>query len=85
MDFYAGTFIAIIVGVLEMTVVFWIYGLDNFLNDVEFMIGLRPGLYWRLCWFVITPLTMMAILITYIVNFQLPTYGELYIPYYAQS
>lgn len=82
-DYYGGTFVAIIIGVLEMVTIFWIYGLSNFLNDIEFMLGTRPSFYWRMCWSVITPLLMIVILIYTIVSYQPPTYDGMLFPDYA--
>ncbi|XP_012261870.2 sodium-dependent nutrient amino acid transporter 1-like [Athalia rosae] len=66
-DFYSGNILTI-VGVVEVVTIFWIYGLTNFLNDMEFMVGYRPGIYWRACWFVITPVLMITVVIyTFIV------------------
>lgn len=74
---------AIIVGVLEMITVFWIYGLSNFINDVEFMLGGRPSFYWRLCWAFITPILMIVILIYTVVTYESPTYDNMPFPDYA--
>ncbi|XP_015175831.1 PREDICTED: sodium-dependent nutrient amino acid transporter 1-like isoform X2 [Polistes dominula] len=82
-DYYGGTFVAIIIGVLEMITIFWIYGLSNFLNDIEFMIGTRPNFYWRFCWSIITPVLMIVILIYTIVSYQPPTYDGMLFPDYA--
>lgn len=79
-DYYGGTFIAIIVGVTEVTTVFWIYGLRNFLNDVEFMAGYRPGFYWRLCWLLITPLLMITVLMYTFIEYEDVTYNGQYFP-----
>lgn len=83
MDYYGGTFVAIIVAVLEIATIFWIYGLSNFLNDAEFMLGSRPSFYWRLCWAVIAPLLMIFILICTIVTYESPTYDGVPFPDYA--
>lgn len=40
---------------VEAAGVFWFYGVENFSNDVEQMIGQRPGLFWRICWRYISP------------------------------
>ncbi|XP_011144447.1 sodium-dependent nutrient amino acid transporter 1-like [Harpegnathos saltator] len=82
-DYYGGTFVAIIVGVLEMVTIFWVYGLSNFLNDMEFMLGNRLGIYWRLCWLLVTPLLMIVILIYTIATYEAPTYDGLRFPDYA--
>lgn len=82
-DYFGGTFVAIIAGVLEMMTIFWIYGLLNFLNDMEFMLGSRLGIYWRLCWFLITPLLMIVILIYTCATYQPPLYDGTRFPDYA--
>lgn len=79
-DYYGGTFVVIIVGVVEITTVFWLYGLRRFLDDVEFMTGVRPGIYWRVCWVVISPVLMIAILIYTIVIYVPPTYNDTQFP-----
>lgn len=82
-DYYGGTFVAITVGVLEMVTVFWIYGLSNFLNDVQFMLGVRPSFYWRICWLLITPLLMIVILIYTCSTYVPLTYDGMPFPAYA--
>ncbi|KAK9300398.1 hypothetical protein QLX08_006929 [Tetragonisca angustula] len=82
-DYYGGTFVAIIVGVLEIITVFWIYGLTNFINDVEFMLGRKPWFYWRLCWAIITPILMIVILVCTIATYESPTYDGVPFPAYA--
>lgn len=76
-------FVAIIVGVLEMMTIFWVYGLSNFLNDMEFMLDKRLGFYWRSCWLVITPLLMIVILIYTCATYESPTYDGVRFPDYA--
>ncbi|XP_014476457.1 PREDICTED: sodium-dependent nutrient amino acid transporter 1-like [Dinoponera quadriceps] len=82
-DYYGGTFVAIIVGVLEIVSIFWVYGLPSFLNDMEFMLGKRLNIYWRLCWVLITPLLMIVILIYTIVTYESPKYDDQRFPDYA--
>lgn len=82
-DYYGGTFVAIIVGVFEMVTIFWIYGLSNFLDDMEFMLGKRLGFYWRTCWLLITPLLMIVILIYTCATYEPPTYDGMQFPAYA--
>uniref|UniRef100_A0A671W6C6 Transporter n=1 Tax=Sparus aurata TaxID=8175 RepID=A0A671W6C6_SPAAU len=51
----AGT--SILFGVLiEAIGVSWFYGVDRFSDDIQQMMGFRPGLYWRLCWKFVSPL-----------------------------
>lgn len=82
-DYYGGTFVAIIVGVLEIITIFWIYGLSNFINDMEFMLGKRLGAHWRFCWLLVTPLLMIVILIYTIAIYEPPKYDGMRFPDYA--
>ncbi|XP_012538375.1 sodium-dependent nutrient amino acid transporter 1 isoform X3 [Monomorium pharaonis] len=82
-DYYGGTFVAIIVGVFEVMTIFWVYGLSNFLNDIEFMLGKRLGFYWRACWLIVTPLLMVVILVYTCATYESPTYDGARFPNYA--
>lgn len=36
----------------------WIYGLENFVRDLEFMISGRIGWWWKVSWKIITPVIL---------------------------
>jgi solute carrier family 6 (neurotransmitter transporter, glycine) member 5/9 len=63
-DFYGGTFSVFGIAIVELIAIFWIYGLDNFCDDLEFMTGKVVVSYLRICWKVVTPL-MMTIIFVY--------------------
>ncbi|XP_012271680.1 sodium-dependent nutrient amino acid transporter 1 [Orussus abietinus] len=79
-DYYAGSFIIFFLATLEVTGIIWIYGLENFLDDVEFMLGRRPGIYWRLCWGLVTPLLLGVIFIYTLVDLHPLTHGGVLYP-----
>ncbi|XP_015590863.1 sodium-dependent nutrient amino acid transporter 1 isoform X1 [Cephus cinctus] len=79
-DYYAGSFIVFVLATLEITGIFWVYGLENFLDDVEFMLEKRPSVYWRICWGFVTPLLLAAILIYTIARLTPLTYGGVMYP-----
>lgn len=35
-------------------------GVDRFSEDIERMMGFKPGLYWRLCWKFVSPLFLLV-------------------------
>lgn len=39
----------------------------RFCDDIEWMTGQRPGLYWRLSWWAVSPMLLLGILLAYIV------------------
>ncbi|XP_020283025.1 sodium-dependent nutrient amino acid transporter 1-like isoform X2 [Pseudomyrmex gracilis] len=74
-DYYGTSFVVFILASFEMTGVVWIYGFENFLEDVEFMLDRKVSVYWRICWFVITPLILIAIFIYTVATLTPLTYG----------
>ncbi|KAK0090513.1 hypothetical protein PV325_012567 [Microctonus aethiopoides] len=84
-DFYAGSFIVFVLATLEITGFFWVYGLENVLDDIEFMMKKRPSIYWRLCWAVITPLLLVTILVYTILTITPITYGGISYPNSAHA
>uniref|UniRef100_A0A7E4V3A1 Transporter n=1 Tax=Panagrellus redivivus TaxID=6233 RepID=A0A7E4V3A1_PANRE len=54
----------IIIAFLECMVICWVYGVDNFLDNVKWMTRFYPPvyLYWRVLWKYLCPIMFMAIL-----------------------
>lgn len=74
LDFYGASFVALILAIVELITVGWIYGVDRFCKDVEFMLGKKTGIYWRLCWGIVTPLLMFSIFIYFVSTWTSITY-----------
>lgn len=53
----------------------WIYGLSNFCRDVEFMLNMKIGWYWRICWGYVMPVGLTVILIYSLVTDEGLTYN----------
>ncbi|GBP42003.1 Sodium-dependent nutrient amino acid transporter 1 [Eumeta japonica] len=79
-DFYGGTFMRLFAAITETIGVFWIYGLENLCLDIEFMLGLKPSIYWRICWAIVTPVIMIAVFMYEIVTTDELTYGGVVYP-----
>lgn len=62
-DSFAGNLPLLAIAILECIGVCYCYGINRFCDDIEFMTGHRPGLYWKVCWMFVTPLSMLAILV----------------------
>ncbi|XP_050166197.1 sodium- and chloride-dependent neutral and basic amino acid transporter B(0+) isoform X2 [Myiozetetes cayanensis] len=72
----------LISAVLEIVGIVYIYGGNRFIEDIEMMIGKKSRLFWlwwRMCWFFVTPVLLAAILIWSLVTFSRPFYGS--VPY----
>ncbi|XP_003969076.1 sodium-dependent neutral amino acid transporter B(0)AT1-like [Takifugu rubripes] len=67
-DNFAGSIPLLIIGFSEMVSVVYIYGIDRFNEDIEFMIGHKPNIFWQVTWRVISPLIMIFILVFYFVT-----------------
>uniref|UniRef100_A0A3P9Q1G0 Transporter n=1 Tax=Poecilia reticulata TaxID=8081 RepID=A0A3P9Q1G0_POERE len=67
-DNFAGSIPLLVIGFFEMISVVYIYGMDRFNKDLEFMIGHKPNIFWQATWRVISPLIMIFILIFYFVT-----------------
>ncbi|KAK1891047.1 Sodium-dependent noradrenaline transporter [Dissostichus eleginoides] len=59
----AGTSILFAV-LIEAIGVSWFYGVDRFSEDIERMMGFKPGLYWRLCWKFVSPAFLLMAVYT---------------------
>ncbi|ROK87107.1 Sodium-dependent dopamine transporter [Anabarilius grahami] len=80
--FAAGT--SILFGVLiEAIGIAWFYGVDRFSDDIQEMIGQRPGLYWRLCWKFVSPCFLLFMVVISFATFNPPKYGTYYFPTWA--
>ncbi|XP_070185337.1 sodium- and chloride-dependent glycine transporter 1-like [Littorina saxatilis] len=51
------------VGLLELLVICILYGYNNFAEDIRCMVGRTPFLYFRVCWQVVSPVLLVAVII----------------------
>ncbi|KAL5286509.1 hypothetical protein ACFFRR_007883 [Megaselia abdita] len=73
-DFYGCCFIAIILAIAQLIAVSWMYGVKRLCRDITFMFGMKTGLYWRICWAVVTPGLMALVLFYSLIEYQPLTY-----------
>ncbi|XP_076965527.1 inactive sodium-dependent neutral amino acid transporter B(0)AT3 isoform X3 [Callospermophilus lateralis] len=66
-DNFAASLNLIIFAFLEVVGVIYVYGMRRFCDDIEWMTGQRPSLYWRLSWWAVSPMLLLGILLAYIV------------------
>ncbi|XP_061444656.1 sodium-dependent neutral amino acid transporter B(0)AT1-like isoform X2 [Rhineura floridana] len=66
-DGFAGSIPLLIIAFCEMFSVVYIYGIDRFNNDIKFMIGHKPNIFWQAMWRVVSPLIMLVIFLFYFV------------------
>lgn len=73
-DHYGGTFLIFALAIVQLTCVMWIYGLEEFCWDIEFMLKWKATKFWRISWSVVTPGLMLIIFIYSMAQLQEPTY-----------
>uniref|UniRef100_A0A674CVJ3 Transporter n=1 Tax=Salmo trutta TaxID=8032 RepID=A0A674CVJ3_SALTR len=64
---YVGSVPLLIIAFFEIIAVAYIYGIGRFSDDLEFMTGHRPNIFWKVCWLVISPLMLFVVLVAYVV------------------
>ncbi|KAF7656804.1 hypothetical protein LDENG_00035750 [Lucifuga dentata] len=73
---YVGSAPLLFIAFFEVISVIWIYGLRRFTDDIHFMTGRKPNIFWKVCWVVITPLMLAVVLFVYVAfeSQEHPTY-----------
>ncbi|MCI4390093.1 hypothetical protein PGIGA_G00118550 [Pangasianodon gigas] len=82
-DTFCAGWILLFAGLLEVFGLTWLYGGNRFIQDIEMMIGTKSTLFWmwwRACWFFITPAVLLVILVWSVYTFTAPTYGSVEYP-----
>jgi len=86
LDTYAASWGLLIMAILEVIGVAWIYGGNNFIKDIEMMIGKKSWwfwLYWRVCWFFVTPVLLILVLVWSFVTLEEIDYAGVKYPGWA--
>uniref|UniRef100_A0A8C6HGF0 Transporter n=1 Tax=Mus spicilegus TaxID=10103 RepID=A0A8C6HGF0_MUSSI len=82
-DSFAASLNLIIFAFMEVVGVIHIYGMKRFCDDIEWMTGRRPGLYWQVTWRVVSPMLLFGIFLSYIVLLiQMPPSYKAWNPQY---
>jgi len=76
-DDFSVTVPLLIIALFQVTAVSWVYGNDNFANDIEYMTGYRPNVFWLCCWKYISPIALIVVFIASCVKLssKAPTYS----------
>jgi len=66
----------LIIALFQVIALGWVYGVDRISNDIEYMTGKRPHMFWMLCWKYISPGILIIVFTGYIVTMisSVPTY-----------
>jgi len=69
-DSFGGNFTIYVLATLEVVGVAWVYGLSNFCKDIEFMLGIKIGIFWKFTWGFFVPVVLTGILIYSLVDWK---------------
>ncbi|XP_056142989.1 sodium-dependent neutral amino acid transporter B(0)AT3-like [Lampris incognitus] len=64
---YVGSLPLLIIAFFEMISVVYIYGINRFNDDIEWMTGRRPNVYWQVTWRFISPFMLLVVFLAYVV------------------
>lgn len=51
---------AFLYGIVQVIGIVWIYGLDRFCSDIEFMLKKKVSVFWKFTWAFATPITLIV-------------------------
>ena len=67
MDTFGGLGVMLI-AVFELVGIMWVYGVNHFCENLQFMNGFRPGIVFKVCWVFIAPVMLAVSLVEYPVS-----------------
>ncbi|XP_071521550.1 sodium-dependent nutrient amino acid transporter 1-like [Panulirus ornatus] len=73
---YGGGVSIILLMVFEVVAIMWVYGIRKFIADIEFMLRRKTGLYWKICWGVVSPLFLSFVFVYSQLEAKPLTYGS---------
>ncbi|KAG5861857.1 hypothetical protein JTB14_001142 [Gonioctena quinquepunctata] len=83
-DYYLGTAIFFFLDLVEIIAIAWWYGLGEICSDFQFMLKRSTGIYWRMCWGFIIPVSLFTVLIYFIFTIEPLTYEGNIFPSYIE-
>ncbi|XP_021952467.1 sodium-dependent nutrient amino acid transporter 1 [Folsomia candida] len=78
-DHFGASFVIYLMAMLEVGAVAWVYGLNSFCKDIEFMLKIKVGWYWKICWGFLIPVGLFVIFVYAMATQERMVYGE--VPY----
>ena len=84
-DYYGGSLLILVVAVAEIIILAWIYKTSRLIDDFSFMLELELGLYWKLCWSFVIPVSLSLILGYTLIFYAPVSYAGAVLPVTAQA
>lgn len=85
MDNYCASFSALMIGLVEIIVISWVYGIDRFVEDIKVMLNHYPFpvRYWKFVWKYLVPTMIVFILVFSWIDMPETRYGDYVFPAWA--
>ncbi|XP_040011434.1 sodium- and chloride-dependent GABA transporter 1 isoform X2 [Xiphias gladius] len=84
MDHYTAVVSLVFLAFFEVVAVCWIFGVERISLMVTRMQGKAPNIYFRLCWLLLSPMLVLCILTSSIVQYTPARYGKYTYPMWAE-
>lgn len=77
-DYYSGSRIILLIALAECLVICYVYGINKWMEDISYMFGFNPGMFWKVLWMACTPLFCLIMFIMTMANYESLTYNRTY-------
>ncbi|XP_036948234.1 sodium-dependent neutral amino acid transporter B(0)AT1-like [Acanthopagrus latus] len=67
-DSFAGSVPLLTIGLTEIIAIVFVYGIDRLNEDLQFITGHKPSIFWKISWMFISPVAIAFILFFYLVT-----------------
>lgn len=75
-DYFGVSLLVFTTAILQIFFIIWVYGLENFCWDVEFMLKWKVTRFWRFSWGIVTPGLLLVIFIYSMAELELLTFMD---------
>uniref|UniRef100_H3BDU1 Transporter n=2 Tax=Latimeria chalumnae TaxID=7897 RepID=H3BDU1_LATCH len=85
LDHYTAIISPVFIVFFELVAISWIYGVHRLAKNVEEMVGKEPNIFFRICWWIISPAFVTVILIFTVMRVTPARYEDYLYPDWAQG
>ncbi|XP_071545769.1 sodium-dependent proline transporter-like isoform X2 [Panulirus ornatus] len=72
-DTFGGGVGVLLIAIFELIALHWVYGVRRFCDDLKFMLGYSPSIYWKVCWAFIAPVALILLFVYSVIKWEDPT------------
>ncbi|XP_069158252.1 sodium-dependent proline transporter isoform X2 [Procambarus clarkii] len=80
LDSFGGGIGVLLIAISELVALHWVYGVHRFSEDLKFMLGYSPSIFWKVCWVFIDPIVLMILFIYSVITWEDPVYNNIEFP-----